>query len=113
MSEEKKPYQLNNKEPVDLDVMLNEPVPFAKFKGKVYSIKALTIEEARKYGKSLLLGPPVYTVVDDKIRKAFIECFDSHVFDEDGNPVKFEDIEKEWPDKAIELFTKAILRISG
>lgn len=114
MSEEKKNYQVNNEnEIVDLDVMMNEPVPFAKFNGKVYSIKALTIEESRKYGKSMLLGPPVYTVVDDKARKAFIECFDTHVFDEDGNPVKFEDIEKKWPDKAIELFTKAILRISG
>ena len=36
MSEEKKNYQVNNEnEIVDLDVMMNEPVPFAKFKGKV------------------------------------------------------------------------------
>jgi len=113
MSEEKKNYQVNNENKiVDLDVMMNEPIPFAKFKGKVYSIKALTIEEARKYGKVLLLGAPVYTVVDEKTRKGFIECFNSHVFDEEEKPVKFEDIEKKWPDKAIETFTRAILRLS-
>lgn len=113
MSEEKNNYKVNDNEPVDLDVMLNEPVPFAKFKGKVYSIKALTIEEARKYGKSMLLGPPVYTVVDETTYRTFAECFDTHVFDGDGNPVKFEEIEKEWPDKAIAIFRDAILRLSG
>ena len=112
MSEEKKPYEIDNDKIVDFDVMVNTPVPFAKFKGKVYSIKALTIDEARKYGKVLLLGAPVYTVVDEKTRKGFIECFNSHVFDEEEKPVKFEDIEKKWPDKAIETFTRAILRLS-
>jgi len=111
MSEEKKTYKVDN-EIVDLDIMINAPVPFAKAGGKVYSIKALTAKEARKYGKALLLGPPVYTVVDDKTREIFIECFNSHVFDENEKPVKFEDVEDKWPDKAIEVFTKAILRLS-
>lgn len=111
MSEEKKTYEVDS-EIVDLDIMINAPVPFAKAGGKIYSIKALTAKKARKYGKALLLGPPVYTVVDDKTREIFIECFNSHVFDEDEKPVKFEDVEDKWPDKAIEVFTKAILRLS-
>ena len=112
MSEEKKPYKVDSTEIVDLDVMINASVPFAKAGGKVYSIKALTAKEARKYGKALLLGPPVYTVSHDETRETFVECFNSHVFDEDEKPVKFEDIEDTWPDKAIEVFTKAILRLS-
>lgn len=99
-------------EPVDLDVMLNEPVPFAKFGGETYSVKALTIAECRKYGKSLLLGPPAYVVTLNDSVKAFKECFDTHVFDSQGNPVKYEDIEDKWPDEAVTLFVKVILKLS-
>jgi len=111
MSEEKKNYNVE-KEPVDLDVMMNTPVPFVKAGGKTYFIKALTIAEVKKYSKTLFLGPPVVSISTPEAMKGFEECFDTHVFDENDKPIKFKDIEDKWPDEGIRLFIKTILKLS-
>lgn len=111
MSEEKKDYNVN-KEPVDLDAMMNTPVPFVKSEGKTYFIKALTIAEVMKYSKNLFLGPPIVSISTPETMKGFEECFDSHVFDEQDNPVNFEDVKDKWPDEAIRIFIKTILKLS-
>ncbi len=107
-----KKEEMKDSKIVDLSVMLNEPIPFAKFGADTYGIKPLTIAETRKYG-NVLIHVPVYALNLDDAREALIECFDSHVFDGKGNPVKFEDIQDKWPDEAISIFVKAILKISG
>lgn len=111
MSEEKKNYNVE-KEPVDLDVMMNTPVPFVKSGGKTYYIKALTIAEVQKYSKVLFIGPPIVSIATAESAKGFEECFDSHVFDENDKPVKFKDVEGKWPDEAIRIFIKTILKLS-
>jgi len=111
MSEEKKNYNVE-KEPVDLDVMMNTPVPFVKSGGKTYFIKALTIAEVQKYSKTLFIGPPIVSIATAEAAKGFEECFDSHVFDENDKPVKFKDIKDKWIDEGIRLFIKAILKLS-
>ncbi len=113
MAEKDNVVDFGKKEPVDLELMLNEPVPFAKFQKKVYSVKTMTIEDAGNYGKTLILGPPVYSLVDEKTMKNLEECFDKHVVDEEGKPVKFKEIAKTWPDEGIRIFVNTILKISG
>ncbi len=111
MSEEKKDYNAN-KEPVDLDAMMNTPVPFVKAEGKIYFIKALTIAEVQKYSKTLFLGPPIVSIATPESMKGFEECFNSHVFDEQDKPIKFKDVKDKWPDEAIRIFIKTILKLS-
>ena len=111
MSEDKN-NPIMNKEPVDLDVMMNTPVPFVKAGGKTYFIKAWTIAEVQKYSKTLFLGPPVVSISTPEAMKGFEECFDTHVVDEDNKPVKFKDVKDKWPDEAIRIFIKTILKLS-
>jgi len=109
---ENKNNPIVNKEPVDLDVMMNTPIPFVKAGGKTYYIKALTIAEVKKYSKTLFMGPPVVSIATPEAMKGLEECFDSHVFDENDKPVKFKDVKDKWPDEAVRIFVRTILKIS-
>lgn len=109
---ENKNNPIVNKEPVDLDVMMNTPIPFVKAGGKTYYIKALTIAEVKKYSKTLFMGPPVVSIATPEAMKGFEECFDTHVFDENDKPVKFKDVKDKWPDEAVRIFVRTILKIS-
>jgi hypothetical protein len=100
---------------VDLDVMLNTPVPFAKFKGKEYCIKAATLEQVSRYMKELPIpaGDSAFVfVLGEDSTKALEKVFNDHVTC-DGKPVKFADVKGVWPDTAFVIFVKKLLKISG
>lgn len=99
---------------VDLDTMLNTPVPFAKWKGKEYCLKAATLEQVQKYGKELPypMGISIGLGLDDKREKALEKAFNTHVTCE-SKPVKFADVKGVWPDEAFAIFVKKLLKISG
>lgn len=99
---------------IDLDIMLNTPVPFAKWKGKEYCLKAATLEQVQAYGKELPypMGASMGLVLDDKREKVLEKTFNTHVICED-KPVKYADVKGVWPDTAFAIFVKKLLKISG
>ena len=98
---------------IDLDTMLNTPVPFAKWKGKEYCLKAATLEQVQAYGKDLPYpGVSIGLGLDNKREKALEKAFNEHVVCED-KPVKFADVKGVWPDEAFSVFIKKLLKISG
>lgn len=99
---------------VDLDVMLNTPVPFAKWQGKEYCIKAATLEQIQDYAKNLpfTISGSIGIVLNDKNEKALKKAFDTHVVCE-GESVKYADVKGVWPNAAFSVFVKKLLGISG